>query len=300
MRDCAKVKLDPFDVDVSKTGDQSCQPGGLCTFDINIFNPNETVTHDDPVTVTDRLTGLSSAQIVSITQVGQADDFPCKPAPTQVPFSCTGPMKLSPKEENHYTMVIRLPADASAAAFSNCASLGPPETDGQAPRSKGSGSGPAEQQACHQVQLSPDAFSLKINKTGPATCAPGSDCAFDLTLTNTGSKGHVGAVSLTDGLSGVDSMRVVSIEPPLPCATQPQRSLSIARPADDFSLPAGGTRKFRVTARVPRSADTFTNCAILASAKGTDAAPRSGASADSSSSSCVTVRNAEPPAARKT
>ena len=123
-KDCADVKLDPFDVDVVKTGDQSCQPGGECRFDIDIFNPTDSVPHDDPVTVTDKLTGLSSAQIVSITPAADADAFPCTPAPTKIPFTCTGHMKLSPKEHNHYTMIVRLPADATATSFSNCASVG--------------------------------------------------------------------------------------------------------------------------------------------------------------------------------
>ena len=57
-KDCADVKLDPFDVEVTKTGDQSCQPGGECRFDLDIFNPNDSVTHDDPVTVTDKLSGI--------------------------------------------------------------------------------------------------------------------------------------------------------------------------------------------------------------------------------------------------
>ena len=162
-KDCADVKLDPFDVDVAKTGDQSCQPGGECRFDIDIFNPNKSVIHDDPVTVTDKLSGLSSAQIVSITPAGGAQDFPCKPQPKQIPFSCTGHMKLMPGDHNHYTMVIRLPADASAASFSNCASVG---------KSRSNEGNPS----CHSVQLGkpqPEPFSLKIEKTGPASCAAG-------------------------------------------------------------------------------------------------------------------------------
>jgi hypothetical protein len=136
----------------------------------------------------------------------------------------------------------------------------------------------------------PEPFSLKIEKTGPATCKPGSECAFDLTLTNTG-KDHTGAVTLTDGLSDADSMSIVSIAPPLPCATQPAEIPFNCRTADNFTLPAGDKRTFRVTARVPRSAGTsFTNCAILASAR----APRSGGTSDSALTSCATVKTSEP------
>ena len=141
-KDCAEVKLDPFDVGVTKTGDQSCQPGGECRFDIDIFNPNAAVIHNDPVTVTDKLSGLSSAEIVSITPGAEAEDFPCKPQPTQIPFSCTGHMKIMPGHHNHYTMIVRLPADASAASFSNCATVGDGAKD--VPRSERDGHQSAE------------------------------------------------------------------------------------------------------------------------------------------------------------
>ena len=88
-QDCADVKLDPFAVQVAKTGDQSCQQGGECRFDLDIFDPGP-IPHHAPVTVTDKLSGLSSAEIVSITPAAGADSFPCKPAPTKIPFTCTG------------------------------------------------------------------------------------------------------------------------------------------------------------------------------------------------------------------
>ncbi len=279
-KDCADVKLDPFDVDVAKTGDQSCQPGGECRFDIDIFNPNNSVTHDDPVTVTDKLSGLSSAQIVSITPAAGADPFPCSPAPTQIPFTCTGHMKLSPKEHNHYTMIVRLPADSSAVSFSNCASVG---------KSRASEGDPS----CHAVQMAKpksQPFSLKIEKTGPASCAPGSECPFDITLTNTGSKDHNGAVTVTDGLSNAPPMSIASIEPPLPCTEQPADIPFTCRTANDFTIPAGGKRTFRITARVPRSAETFTNCAIVGPGK-----QRQASDAKDAAASCVTVKSATPP-----
>lgn len=293
-KDCADVKLDPFDVAVEKTGDQNCKPGGECRFDIDIFNPNPSVTHDDPVTVTDKLSGLSSAEIVSITKVSGDNAFPCKPAPTQIPFTCTGKMHIEPGEHNHYTMVVRLPADASAASFSNCASVG--GNAAPVPRSEG-GPGPAGQQSCHKVKVAPpeqqQPSSLRIDKTGPATCKPGSECAFDITLTNTGAKSHTGAVTLTDGLSGTASMSIVSIAPPLPCADQPAEIPFSCKTADDFTIPAGGKRTFKVTARVPRSAEDFTNCAILGGGKGAGAAPPSGERA-SGWSSCHSVKVEEP------
>ncbi len=277
-KSCASQKLDPFKVKVAKTGDQSCQPGSECRFELDIFNDDQ-IVHDDPVTVSDKLSGLSSAQIVSITPAAGADPFPCSPAPTQVPFTCTGHMNLVPGEHNRYTMIIRLPADASAKAFSNCATVG-----------DDSSSEAAVDPSCHSVQLAPpdQPFSLNISKTGPGTCEPGSECAFDLTLTNLGQREHKGAVTLTDGLSGIDTMSIVSIAPQLPCAVQPKEIPFNCRTDESFTIPASGSRKFRVVARMPRSADAFTNCAIVAAVGG-------GAAADASSSSCVTVTSPEKP-----
>ena len=283
---CASQRLDPFKVKVAKTGDQSCRPGSECRFELDIFN-DEQIVHDDPVTVSDRLSGLSSAQVVSITPQAGADPFPCTPAPTEIPFTCTGHMNLTPGEHNKYVMIVRLPADAGAQSFSNCATIG----------DTAAGDG-ASDPSCHSVQLNPPqhASKLKIEKTGPASCEPGSECAFDLTISNPGQTEHHGAVTLIDGLSGVDAMTIASVDPPLPCAQQPKEIPFNCRTADDFTLPAGGKRTFRVTARIPRSADTFTNCAIISAGK----AP-GGAGGSEDVSSCVTVKTqtAAPPEQRK-
>ncbi len=43
-QDCKSVILDPFNVKVTKTGDQSCAPGGECHFTINLFNLGRLIT----------------------------------------------------------------------------------------------------------------------------------------------------------------------------------------------------------------------------------------------------------------
>jgi uncharacterized repeat protein (TIGR01451 family) len=144
--DCKSVILDPFNVKVSKTGDQSCAPGSDCHFTLNLFNPGP-IDHNAPVTITDQLKGLSSAQILSIKP-----PLPCATQPTQIPFSCTSPDNVcldldgKPGEKcgpQTFEMVVRLPNDASAEQFSNCASV----TDGQKNRS--------DDEACHTVSLTP-------------------------------------------------------------------------------------------------------------------------------------------------
>ena len=306
---CATATLDPFAVVVEKTGDQSCQAGSDCRFELDIFNPGP-IPHDDPVTVVDELSGLSSASIVSITPSAGADPFPCSPAPTKVPFNCTGHMRLEIGEHNKYTMVLRLPSDASAAPFTNCASVrstAQPGGSGQAP-DKGpaltatggeapKGDGP--QQACHTVKTTPPTppFALKISKTGPQSCEPGAACAFDITVSNTGAGDHDAPVTFTDGVSGAAPMDIVSITPPLPCATQPTQVPFKCTSAANFALPASAQRAFKVTVRVPDGVEKFTNCAIVASAGVTNAA--GGRSGDAESTSCAIVTVATPPPAPK-
>ena len=116
---CADVKLDPFNVKVAKTGDQTCLPDGECRFDIDLFNPGP-IPHDAPVTITDGLAGIASAPITSITG---DKPWPCAVSPTQIPFKCTTPGNhpLSVGQHEHWSMTIRLPAGASGASFTNCA-----------------------------------------------------------------------------------------------------------------------------------------------------------------------------------
>ena len=262
-KDCAEVKLDPFDVGVAKTGDQSCQPGGECRFDIDIFNPNKSVIHDDPVTVTDKLSGLSSAKIVSITPVDGAQDFPCKPQPTQVPFSCTGHMKLLPGNQNHYTMILRLPADASAASFSNCAS------GWGTPFDRGETSDPS----CHAVQLAQTRVSAvqpqDRQEKHPAPVQAGMRNARSIfTLTNTGNQNHAGALTLTDGLADAPSMRIVSIDPPLPCTAQPDNIPFNCKMDGRFHAARRCQADLPHQRARTRSAEAnFTNCAILGARK---------------------------------
>lgn len=145
--------------------------------------------------------------------------------------------------------------------------------------------------SCHSVQFAqPEPSMLKVEKTGPASCAPGMDCPFDITISNTGRSDHKGAISITDGLSGAPAMSIASISPPLPCSTQPTDIPFSCKTADDFALSAGDKRTFRVTARIPRSTtERFTNCAIVSTLKTVDDDGRS------ANSSCVTIAPTEKP-----
>ena len=221
---CADAKLDPFNVKVAKTGDQSCAPGGDCHFKLKLFNPGP-IDHNAPVTISDKLTGLASAQIVSITPA-----LPCAAQPTQIPFSCTspGPVRLDldakagsefgPRE---FEMVIRLPADAPSQ-FSNCATVADP--DGA--RSDGTAS-----TACATVETkppvtgggtngtSPSSSSLTITKTAAsASCNETTPCNFNITVTNTSGQAVAGPIAVLDTVTfgGAPLQEKLAAEPPAP------------------------------------------------------------------------------------
>ncbi|RUP00347.1 hypothetical protein [Hyphomicrobium sp.] len=165
---CKSVKLDPFNVKVSKTGDQSCTPGGDCHFAINLFNPGP-IDHNAPVTITDHLNGLSSATIVSINP-----PLPCATQPTQIPFSCTSPgnvcLKIGAKAGDAcgpltFQMVVRLPNDTSATQFANCVSV----TAGEKSRS--------DDESCHPVSLKPVVTTVPPpRETAPVVTTPPREC----------------------------------------------------------------------------------------------------------------------------
>jgi hypothetical protein len=159
--DCATKRLDPFAVKIKKAGGESCAPGGECRFDLEIFNPGP-IVHDDPVTVTDNLTGLASAPIVSIVPAAGAKPFPCAPAPTQIPFTCSGHMRLDINERHKYTMTVKLPANAPVSgAFKNCATVASP-------------AGTKSDEDCHEVKLAPACTGgMELNADGRCACPAG-------------------------------------------------------------------------------------------------------------------------------
>ena len=184
--DCDFLKLDPFALEIRKRGDQSCVPGGTCTFELDIVNRGP-ILHDDPVTVIDGLTGLAGAPIFSLTPDGKSAPFPCVPAPTSIPFQCSGHMRLEVGDSHTYHMTVRIPEDApGAGAFRNCAiisaggadaQLAPAKTEEDA-RMLAEARGPAREHVdCHSVALSPATSSKS-----PPPVAATPQCAGGMVL----------------------------------------------------------------------------------------------------------------------
>jgi hypothetical protein len=239
LRVCAEYTLDPFNMKVSKTGDQSCTAGEICHFTLNLFNPGP-IDHHAPVTISDKLTGLSSAQIVSIDP-----PLPCATQPTQIPFSCTSPQSVclevdakpgdtcGPRE---YHIVVRLPDDATAGQFSNCAAIADGESDQQ------------RDESCVTVIAKPAEPRVSITKSAlSASCSEGAPCEFLVTITNTGDRLIRGGVAFYDTmLTGSQQLSQVKLDgaPPAPWIC-----ISSAAPGMQCSYPGPLAAKTGVSMR---------------------------------------------------
>ena len=284
---CASIKLDPFNVKVAKSGDQTCQPGADCHFSLTLYNPGP-IDHDAPVTISDKL-NVGSAPIVSISP-----PLPCASQPTQVPFTCTSPgnFPLPLGGPPHvYNLTIRLPAGATS--YTNCATVGP-LPNGDANQELGNS---IANTSCVTTAMQPPPVSkIDVVKTGDQTCTPGTDCHFTLTLSNPGPVDHDAPLTISDKLS-TGTAPITSISPPLPCAAQPTQVPFTCTSPGNFSLPLGGPPQvYNLTVHLPAGASSYTNCATVGPLPNGEANQELGDTI--SSTSCVTTAMPPPPAPR--
>ena len=257
-QDCAEAILDPFNVKVAKTGDQSCPPGSNCTFKITLFNPGP-IPHNAPVTITDALSPRVSAQIVSINP-----PLPCATQPSSIPFSCTspGPVRLDldapagsefgPRE---FTMVVKMPSDGSAETYRNCISVAAGATD-------------LGQEACHSVLTKPKILTVSKTATS-ASCDETTPCNFKITVTNTGAEPVAGPIEIADlarvGRTPLTQVKLVSASAPWTCIASAAPGIECSHPGP---LPPNGSLDLTLSLQpLPGSlagASEVRNCAGLA------------------------------------
>jgi hypothetical protein len=124
---------------------------------------------------------------------------------------------------------------------------------------------------CLERPASPK-LPLTIVKTGDSECQSGRACRFTLTIANPGLEPFAGPVTIADGLSmagggSVSGARLVSVTPPLGCASEPT-ALPFNCTAR-MTLGAGERRVYAVSVMLPeQSAGTagaaMRNCAVIA------------------------------------
>ena len=96
---------------------------------------------------------------------------------------------------------------------------------------------------------------ITVVKTAPAACAPGADCTFGITITNTGSCRSAATSLLSDsmfmGAGAPLAAPITAIVPPLGCAPAPGAlPFSCTAP---LTLAAGAAQKFAITVTMPRA-----------------------------------------------
>ena len=258
-RRCAEYSLDPFNVKVSKTGDQTCELGRDCHFNLTLFNPGP-IDHNAPVTISDNLTGLSAAQIVSISP-----PLPCATQPTSIPFTCTSPGNVSLPlggAPQVFNMVVRLPNDATAKQFTNCAKVAASRSD------LSSGNDASCATVTTKPPGAPAADAVSISKSAVTSeCGESGPCAFLVTIRNTSEKPVPGPISFYDTMSSTNgpmSQVKLASAPPAPwvCVSSAVPGMQCSHPGP---IPSKGSLSMAYSMQpLPGSLEglaTLKNCA---------------------------------------
>ncbi len=205
-------------------------------------------------------------------------DFVCSPVPSGS-FTCLlPPESLLPGKSRTVTAMINTDPGfgAGSEGFINCATLDAPY-HGQSCFKTGDG----------------QPGGLKISKSGPASCAPGGNCSFKLSVTNNGALPFSGQVLLSDAMliNGVAPAPapITGVSPSFGCTGGDPAALPIQCNMP-LSLAAGASKAFNVTMTMPPGNFWAQNCFVITS----PASPPPGAIADSGACAWVKVGNPPP------
>ncbi|HYD14899.1 MAG TPA: hypothetical protein VEA77_00725, partial [Hyphomicrobium sp.] len=263
-----------------------CHPGPLggvipCTITLtNVgWTPTGSVGFTD---VSKVLAGPDTGAAVLIkSATPDGTDWMCSPTPSAT-FSCQlPPASLLPGQSRSVDVLVDTGPLVAAgnSGFRNCASLALPW----------SGSACAESKT-----------QIVVKKSGPASCLPGNDCTFELTVTNAGAHAFSGDVLLSDSLfidggGAPVAAPITAIAPPLGCGPDP-----VALPfscVTPIALAAGQSKAFSITATMPAApANYWAHNCFAASAPGQPApALPPGPSGDPNAVSCAWVPVGAPP-----
>ncbi|MBK8457275.1 MAG: hypothetical protein IPL47_09360 [Phyllobacteriaceae bacterium] len=101
---------------VQKTGDLSCQAGGICTFEITITNGTGGEING-PVHIVDAMTINGAPSNAAIAEINPP--LGCAPEPTALPVNCVANMTLAPGESRVHQIAIQLPDNAGNGENAN-------------------------------------------------------------------------------------------------------------------------------------------------------------------------------------
>ena len=270
-----KPKYHPVDLTFKKTGPAQCQIGGICTFTL-LFTSERGFFGG--INLTDSM-DIGPAQILSINP-----PMPCATEPTQLPMTCDLSSSINHVQAGQllfYRVAVRIPGRIKASSLTNCVIW-------DANSSKDFlGNGFIQgAKSCATVALTPAQTPilaqpdgslgggtngvhsqdpvLTLRKTGDEQCAIDGLCNFNLTISSDGD--FLGPVRLSDTLD-IGPASIVSIQPPLACATAPtQLPLDCDTTGQpSVQIPVGKPLTYRMTIRVPNTTATqMNNCASVA------------------------------------
>jgi uncharacterized repeat protein (TIGR01451 family) len=266
-KDCAtvEVKYPPNVVTVAKVSpSEPCAVESICTFQIVVTNSSPW-PFNGPITIGDN---------AGIPMNISSTDLPCNPAPTAIPFTCTGVVSLPPGVSSvTYTIVGVIPVGAipvTTLTPKNCAMItqAPPITG--FPSTIVVPDGPdckpftACGFACHMTQSQID--QIKIDKKADAAeCSPGGLCSYTFTITNLSTT----TATSTFPIAFIDTMpagATTFVPPPvpapwtcLPLGGNPDKIKCLYPPS---SIPPGGHLTVVVTFQISPSytESTLQNC----------------------------------------
>ena len=250
-----------------KAVSEFCSMDGPCKFEITITNVGGG-PYNGPLSVSEQIASKPGAEPVPTSSSGSGRT---STATTSPDWSCAGTGPNATCASRHDVKLVKgqsivLPVDVTPQGFGkgavleNCATLKAGATDdgGAAQNIL------ANDKACAPVELDP--FSLRVIKSGVSTCAPGGACEFKLTLLNDGAVDHNAPVTFTDSMGpDVPSMDIVSIEPKLPCDSQPKRIPFECTTPGRHPLAKGQHEEYKIVTRVPAQGlpETIKNCVVV-------------------------------------
>jgi uncharacterized repeat protein (TIGR01451 family) len=225
--------------------DKECFPGLFGTeihCEITVTNVGETLS--DPIDLWDAATILegpgAGGAVVIDAVIPDGPDWTCSPTPTPDLWCGLPPGALLPGETRGIEVVLDTGPLFAAGnfGFRNCAELEAPWFD---------------------IACDDGGTDITVTKTAPASCDPGADCTFTVTITNTGTLGFSGPVQFTDAMflpSGAALLPpITGIVPDLGCAPPPA-GLAFSCTAT-LTLGPGESIAFDITVTMPAAPPAY-------------------------------------------
>ncbi len=193
-----------------------------------------------PIQFTETTTVLAGPDADSLLRISEARPdragWTCTPAPSTA-FSCTLPAAELVPGTSRSVEVLVATADMIADSnrgFRNCAKL-------------------SEANGGREFCAEGGTPQITVEKTAPPFCPPGQPCTFEITVSNSADSAFAGPVTIIDAISGGPAtIPVASINPPLPCTSQP--TLSPFSCTGTLTLDPGEAQTFQITLTMPAGA----------------------------------------------